>query len=289
MRGSRFILAGAAVFVLLAATAYIARRPLERVAIDLFGPPRVSMVEAYAGEPALATFDHGLWDALVREHVRPGGLVDYDALAADPSRLNAYLGQLADANLHVLGRDERLALLINAYNAFTLRLILDHRDGGALESIRDIPEAERWDAERWELGGNVWSLNRIEHGEIRPNFAEPRIHFALVCAANGCPPLRREAYVGARLDTQLEKQTLETHRDERHFRFDPEDGTVHRTALYDWYRDDFEQHADSVLEFMARYSPELRRALDAGRTIEQRAIDYDWSLNSLGSLDRSRP
>jgi hypothetical protein len=96
-----------------------------------------------------------------------------------------------------MGRNEKLALLINAYNAFTLKLIVERLP---VQSILDIPAAERWDAVRWKVGGQVWSLKQIEHEQIRPKFTEPRVHFALVCAAVGCPPLRNEAYDASRLD-----------------------------------------------------------------------------------------
>src|SRR5690606_18585297 len=105
------------------------------------------------------------------------GMVDYAGLAADTAALDGYIASLADVDLDVLSRDERLALLINAYNAFTLRLILDHYP---VASIKDIPEAERWKAERWDLGGKTVSLDTIEHVMIRPVFNEPRIHWALV-------------------------------------------------------------------------------------------------------------
>lgn len=126
---------------------------------------------------------------------------------------------VGDADFEALGRDEKLAFLINAYNAFTLRLILDHRP---LASIRDIPSSERWDAVRWVLAGRTVSLNQIEHELIRPNFAEPRIHFALVCAAVGCPPLRTEAYTGAELEEQLTDQSRYVHTHPRWFNY--EDG-----------------------------------------------------------------
>ena len=102
-----------------------------------------------------------------------------------------------------LGRSEKLALLINAYNACTLRLILDHWNDGQLASIKDIPRDNRWEDQRWQIGKRRLSLNQIEHEEIRGRFAEPRIHFALVCAAKGCPPLRAEDDVVRAFYTRL--------------------------------------------------------------------------------------
>jgi hypothetical protein len=175
-----------------------------------------------------------------------------------------------------MGRDQKLALLINAYNAFTLRLILDHYPLG---SINDIPDQERWKAKRWRLAGETVSLDQIEHERIRPKFAEPRIHFALVCASVGCPKLRGEAYVAERLEEQLEAQARTIHGDSRWFSFDADAKTVRLTQLYRWYGGDFKQQAGSVPAFAAQFSPALKKALDEGEKVDLRWIDYDWSLN----------
>lgn len=156
------------------------------------------------------------FDALLRTQVDADGLVDYAGLKDAHAELDAYIRSLAAAPFEQLGRDEKLALLINAYNAFTLRLVLDH---WPLASIRHIPGKRRWDAPRWRLAGETLSLNQIENERIRPRFKEPRIHFALVCAARGCPPLRAEAYTGARLSAQLADQARRVHSDGRWLRF----------------------------------------------------------------------
>lgn len=243
---------------------------------SLAGPPAVPQHEAYAAAPDGAVFDHGPFDALLKRHVAEGGVVDYAGLRGDAAVLDRYLAGLADARFDGLGRDEKLALLVNAYNAFTLRLILDH---WPVASIRDIPSSERWAARRWPLAGRLLSLDQIEHEEIRARFREPRVHFALVCAARGCPPLRREAYVGARLAEQLEDQARYIHAHDRWFRWDEATRTAELTELYRWYGGDFEQAAGSVLGFAARYVPGVRDALAAGPPHRLAWIPYDWSLN----------
>jgi hypothetical protein len=129
------------------------------------------MTEAWAGSDGTATFDHSALDALLAECVREGR-VDYAALAARTDRLDAYLRAVAGAPFPELSRDDKLAFLIDAYNAFTLRLVLDHRP---LASIRDIPAADRWQARRWTLAGHLVSLEDLEHEWIRGHFAEPRV------------------------------------------------------------------------------------------------------------------
>ncbi|MDX1643875.1 MAG: DUF547 domain-containing protein, partial [Thermoanaerobaculia bacterium] len=225
------------------------------------GPPQVELEETYAGLEGDAVFDHSAFDRLLATHVDTAGLVDYAALAEDSSALDRYVASLAEAPFDDMGRDERLALLINAYNAFTLRLILDYYP---VDSIRSIPASERWEAERWELPTGTFSLNQIEHELIRPNFREPRIHFALVCAAIGCPILRQEAYTGAALEEQLEEQTRFTHSRERWVRYERGAEVIHLTRLYDWYGGDFEQVAGSVLAYVARYRDDLAADLAAG-------------------------
>jgi len=244
----------------------------------LFGPPAVAMAESYSEAPGQATFDHSAFDRLLKKHVSPDGWVDYAGLVGDADQLDAYIKTLAQSQIEEMDRNQRLALLINAYNAFTLRLILDYYP---LKSIKDIPTAKRWADKRWQIGSLTLSLNQIEHEQIRPHFKEPRIHFALVCAAVGCPPLRNEAYVADRLEAQLASQSRYVHSHDRWLRFDlSQPDVVYLTSLYNWYGGDFEQSAGSVLNFAAQYAPTLKMALDNGGQPQIRWLDYDWSLNS---------
>lgn len=245
--------------------------------VGLFGPPQVELTEAFEDTGGGVTFDHWDFDELLFEYVDGDGFVDYAGLAERGGDLDAYIATLSTASIEELGRDERLALLINAYNAFTLRLILDHYP---VDSIKDIPSAERWDAVRWSIAGETYSLNQIEHELIRPNFREPRIHFALVCAAVGCPPLRSEAYTGELLEEQLEDQTSFSHANERWLRYQAGADFVELTALYQWYGDDFEQVAGTVLDYVASYSEALATDLEAGHNPTVRYLDYDWTLNA---------
>lgn len=240
------------------------------------------MAEAYTDPPATESevFDHSALDRLLHKHVDADGWVDYKALADDPAALDAYIASLADAPFDKMSRDEKLAYLINAYNAFTLKLILDHYP---IKSIKDIPSAKRWDAKRWKLSDGVFSLNQIEHKLIRPRFAEPRIHFALVCAAYSCPKLLNQAYTGARLEEQLHSQTAYAHAHDRWLRFDKAADTLYLTALYNWYGQDFKAQAGSVLVFAARYAPDLQAAIDAGQEPKVKWLKYDWKLNDISN------
>lgn len=275
--GAAGTLALACIALLFAAGAAYGYQYKTQIA-GLFGPPKAQLKETYEPKPDGPTFDHSAFDALLHKHVSAeGGWVDYAGLAKDADGLDAYIASLANAPIDQMGRDHRLALLINAYNAFTLRLILDHYP---VKSIKDIPSAERWDAARWNLGGEVMSLNDIEHKQVRPNFIEPRIHFALVCAAVGCPPLRNEVYDAKRLEEQLQDQAVYAHTHDRWFRYDADANKLGLTSLYDWYGGDFKQVAGSITAFAAKFDDTLRAAIDAGREPKVEFLDYDWSLNS---------
>lgn len=252
--------------------AYVGRESIH----NLFFPPRVVMVERYAGERGTETFDHGAFGALLARHVDRDGLVDYSALAGEAAVLDEYVRAVGMARFENLGRDGKLALLINAYNAFTLQLVLEHYP---IESIYAIPSSDRWDARRWEIAGGRYSLDQIEHVLIRPNFRDDRIHFALVCAALGCPILRREAYRGDAISDQLQRQAEDTHGSGRWFRYDEPAGRVWLTQVYSWYAEDFVQLHGSVLRAASRHSPALRQAMDLGRSIEVEWLPYDWTLN----------
>lgn len=268
------LLTTAAVLIALAACAQANQTRLG----SLFGPPKATLAEAYRDVAEGATFDHSALDALLHSYVHEGGFVDYKGLATQGAALNASIATLTTADVDSLGRDERLAFLINAYNAFTLRLILDFYP---IASIKDISADKRWDAVRWNIAGTKYSLNQIEHELIRPKFAEPRIHFALVCAAIGCPPLRNEAYTGARLEEQLTEQAMHVHTQDRWIRVHAGRDEVELTSLYKWYAGDFEQMAGSVVDFAARYSPELAALVSDGKQPRVTYLDYDWSLNEL--------
>lgn len=278
--------------VVLAGCAYANQNLLK----SMFGPPAVQLKEAYQPKPNGPTFSSALFDQVLHQYVKPGGWVDYKDLSKHPQKLDAYIKSLAHAPFDQMGRNQKLALLLNAYNAFTLRLILDHYP---LASIKDIPAAKRWDARRWNLGGHTWSLDEIEQQQVRSKFREPRVHFAMVCASIGCPPLRDHAYEASKIDQQLKAQAVYVHTHPkamvrepsgrshtRWFRFDQASNTAHLTKLYDWYGGDFRQVAGSVLQFASQYSPPLRAAMKRGNKPSIDWVPYDWRLNSVANRDK---
>lgn len=269
-----------ALAAVLAACAAHNRGGVESLVSSLFGPPDVALAEQFEDKPDGPTFDHAAFDGLLRKHVDENGWIDYAGLKADASILDQYTAALAKAPLDKLGRTDRLAFLLNAYNAFTLKLIVENLP---LTSIKDIPDA--WDQVRWNAGGYTWSLNQIEHEQIRPNFVEPRIHFALVCAAIGCPTLRNEAFDPARLDAQLTAQSTFAHNHDTWLKFDEANNSIGLTKLYLWYGDDFAQVEGSVLNHAAKFNTALKAALAAGVEPDIDWLPYSWELNDKANTE----
>jgi hypothetical protein len=233
------------------------------------------------------TVDHSAFDALLRAHVR-NGLVDYDAFRNAPE-FRAYLDRLAATDPAALGRAEQVALWINAYNAYTIQLINKH---GERRSIRNVNKTlgvvkayGPWQEKLAAVGGRTYTLDEIEQDVLRKRYQEPRIHFALVCAAMGCPPLRSEAYTGARLDAQLDEQArIFLLRSPEKNRVDVATRTVHLSPIFVGFRDyikDFGGSEAAVGRYVARYFPPgpERELLESGsfRVVK---TSYDWTLNS---------
>ena len=226
-------------------------------------------------------FDHGHGQLnTVLSHYVADGLVDYAGLKADRAPLDAYLEAMGTVPLAAFQRwskDEQLAFLINVYNASTLKLIID---GYPVESIKSLGSlvSSPWNKKSVQLFGKQISLDTLEHEIIRKNYVEPRVHFALVCAALGCPILRNEAYVGERLGEQLKDQTrVFLHTDGKN-RVDVEKKQLLLSPIFKWYRKDFEASAETLAGFVAPY---LEVQLPAGSLadFDIRFTDYDWALN----------
>lgn len=229
---------------------------------------------------------YGSYHQLLRAHVSKG-VVDYGAIAKAPEPLAEFLTTLADVDPGSYSSPYELkALWINAYNAFTLRLILDHWPD--IESIKDIPRGDRWKAVRWDVGGKTYSLDQIEHEILRP-MGDARIHFALVCAAKSCPNLLSEAYLPAYLDEQLERAGAEYLADRKKgLSYATEEGilwgeshVLRLSAIFDWFEEDFGRSERELIMFVQGFAPPdaadfiIKHRAD----LEIEHLDYDWSLN----------
>ena len=218
--------------------------------------------------------------------------VRYDGFARDRAQLKAYLDSLSAVTRQEFEgwtRPQQLAFLINAYNAYTVEKILTRWP--KLKSIRDFGSfiGNPWKDDFFTLLGRPMTLDGIEHDTIRAPGAydDPRIHFAVNCASIGCPMLREEAYVAARLDAQLEEQTARFLSDRSRNRYDPASAKLLVSKIFDWYGKDFSRGwkgTDSVPQFLARYSDRLADSPGERERIRTQEVpvaflDYDWALN----------
>ncbi len=241
--------------------------------------------------------DHAASTALLRKHVvvLRGGQASqlrYAALGADRAALQAYLSTLSSVSqtaFDAFDKPQRMAFMINAYNAFTVALILGKNP--ALSSIKDLGSlfSNPWKPKGIPLLGTKVSLDDIEQGVLRARgrYDDPRVHFAVNCACIGCPSLREKAFVAGRLDAQLGEQALRFMSDRTRNRFDPAQGRLEVSKIFVWYGEDFtfgHRGIASLPAFRARHAGALADApADRERVRNQQAavafLPYDWKLN----------
>jgi hypothetical protein len=220
------------------------------------------------------TVDYGVYAELLKAHVRDGG-VDYAGFKRDESQLDDFLERSGRVDPGGLSREDRFAYYINAYNAWTIKLILTGYPG--VTSIKELGSLLQspWKKPFVKIGGRTLTLDEIEHSILRPEFKDARVHFAINCASKGCPPLLAEPYRGAVLDDQLNRVTTAFLNRPGNYRLDG--NRLHVTSIFKWFGEDF----GNVLDFYTRFARgELKQALLAGRDrIKIDYLDYDWSLN----------
>ena len=233
-------------------------------------------------------FDHShqAWTAFLQKHVKINGhasTIDYKAIKNNPKDLLEYLKLLEALSLDDFNRfseNEKLAFLINAYNAFTVKLIVDHYP---VKSIKDIGSlfSSPWKKKFFHLFGEERHLDSIEHDMIRKWFNEPRIHFAVNCASIGCPALRNEAFVSTNLEKQLEEAAVAFLTDKSRNRYSPDAKKLELSSIFKWYGSDFPKKYGSLEAFIA---PKITANLEHQNIIRDKKanlsyLDYDWSLN----------
>lgn len=211
--------------------------------------------------------DHGLWSIELKKYVSEDGKVNYAAWSKSTSGIEKYLKQLST---YTPGkdwtRDEQLAYWINSYNAFTIKLILNHYP---IQSIKDLNGGKPWDEFWINLGDKTYSLNQIENLIIRPKFMDPKIHFALNCAARSCPPLLNTAYLPETLEKQLILSTRKFINNRSYTTYS--NGVFNISQIFKWYAEDFQPDVSS---YIGKY---IDTQCIPGAKIEY--ITYDWSLN----------
>lgn len=227
---------------------------------------------------------HQPWDRLVQKYT-DRGLFRYKDLHPNSGDLQSYLKTLSsvsEKDFSSWSKFDQIAFLINAYNAFTVDLILRHYPVGSIGDIGgpiravNLARGAPWKKFEFTLLGDNRTLDWIEHSKLRVDYNEPRIHFAINCASIGCPALRNEAYVGSRLEAQLESATRSFFADRTKNRWDRSKNTLYLSKILDWFRGDFEAKSGSLVNFIRPYFSEN---IPDNAKIE--FTGYDWSLNEV--------
>lgn len=245
---------------------------------------------AMASEPFDPTY--ASFAAVLQEYVH-GELVDYSALASGREGLDRFIAELSGLSSQEfsgMNRNQQMALWINAYNGITLRSIIDHYP---VKSIKDIDGV--WKKKEWHVAGRTVTLNGIENDILRPQYKDPRVHFALNCASIGCPPLLKQPFLASKLEEQLDWAAASFVKNPARTRFDTDKAEIHTSELFTWFGEDFiagyqspenDQHLspedNAVLGFLRTFADQESTGKLA--SVQNWSLVYeswDWSLNDV--------
>jgi len=219
--------------------------------------------------------DHSIYATLLKKYVHQGN-VDYRGFKMEELKLDQYLKVLENVDSESLSRNEQFAFYINAYNTWTIKLILSGYPG--IKSIKELGNILKtpWKKKICRIDGDVITLDDIEHHILRPRFKDPRVHFAINCAALDCPPLASEPYAGNTLDRQLNNAVTAFINNRRRNYF--EGNILYVSRIFKWFKEDFNE---DVVGFFIKYADEdLKKRLEIKKqAIKITYLRYDWSLN----------
>ncbi|WP_298851836.1 DUF547 domain-containing protein [uncultured Ruegeria sp.] len=259
---------------------------VERLALPAPNPLQNQALTRAANPPGTKV-DHSDWSAFLSRYVSPDAqgvnrVAYVQVTQADRTRLDAYLNDLQSVDPAMLTRRQHLAYWINLYNALTLGVVLDNYPVASIRDITDGPLSfGPWDRPLAQVAGQDLTLNDIEHRIIRPTFDEPRIHYALNCAAVGCPNLMDRAWQGNTLEEDFAAAERAYVNDPRGARFDDR-GRLILSKIYIWFRGDFGDSEKAVIASIAQASePDLKARLMENPRV--RAYRYNWALNDAGA------
>ncbi len=220
---------------------------------------------------------HDAWAKLLQKYVKDG-TVDYKGFSSDSKVLDGYLEKLEKKDISSYSPGQKLAFWINAYNAFTVKLILNHYP---IKSIRNIHNP--WGQRVWKAAGQTISLDQIEHKILRPEFKEPRIHFAVVCASIGCPDLQNFAFRGDKINEQLARVAREFFASSKHF-YIKKDGNsviIYISKIFNWFGNDFGKSKEERIAFMLTYLDQSTAdKIKKAKSVKFKYLPYDWNLNA---------
>lgn len=240
------------------------------------------------GASSAVAFDHShqKWTKTLKSYQSPEGLVFYKKLKSEmsskkPHLFLEYLNEIQKVTLkdyETFTKEQKMAFLINSYNALTVKLIIDNYP------VKSIKKIGGWFTKPWSieffslLSSKIKSLDPIEHDWLRPKFKDYRIHAAVNCASISCPPLRGEAFVAEKLDSQLDDQMKLWLKDKKRNQVSAAKKTWQVSKIFSWYKSDFDKWGGGVPKVIGRYlEPPVSEAITS--TIEIDYLSYDWNLN----------
>lgn len=198
-----------------------------------------------------------------------GGKVDYASIKANPEKLNALVQMIEHQNLAGKKSDFKKAFYLNAYNISTINGIVQEYPVVGPMKIDGF-----FDKKTHKIAGKSTTLNQLENDIIRPTFKDARIHFALVCAAKGCPQIANFAFVPSKVHSQLDSQAKRALNNNYFIRVDAEKSKVAYSQLFDWYKADFVSEASSIVDYINKY-----RTNKIPTSYSTGTYTYDWNLN----------
>jgi hypothetical protein len=227
---------------------------------------------------------HSVLDGILKKNI-VNGLVNYKSLSQNRKQLTEYLKNISavtESEYKDFNKQQKMAFLINAYNAYTLELILNHYPiksigdiGGPIRLI-NLGRGTPWKSFKFPFLGNDRNLDWIEHSKLRLDFDDPRIHFAINCASIGCPALSRESYKAKNLDFQLKTATVGFLLDSEKNSYNKDKNTLTISKIFEWFKGDFEKRSGTIIKFIQPYFKET-----IPNDVKIEYSDYDWNLNDI--------
>ena len=220
---------------------------------------------------AQAQPSHSAWNALLQKYVSDAGNVNYAGIKSNKAALDKYLNTLKNAHpTDSWSKNEKMAYWINAYNAFTIALIIDHYPTSSINNIKKDGK-KPWDIPFIKIGSKTYTLNNIEHDILRKKYPDPRIHFAVNCASFSCPPLMNSAFTSSNLNAKMDLLAKKFINDKSRNKISAQNPQV--SQIFTWFKDDFTKKG-SLIAFLNQYST---TKIAANAKISY--LDYNWNLN----------
>ena len=224
------------------------------------------------------SFSHDLFNQVLQEHVEDGR-IDYAKLKANPEQFEKSLDQLASAKPDEMSYNEQMAFWINAYNVLVIKGVIDHYP---IKSVKKVKLFNGFFSRlKFQVAGETYSLDHIEHDIIRKEFVDPRIHFALVCASISCPPIENKVYLPETIEERLDAVTLKFVTDPEKVRLVREKRRVYLSKIFKWYKEDFTEGYEGVADFLSDYLSPDDTEFVLAEDVEFHYLEYDWNLNDI--------